>query len=613
MTPEVVIYRYLEVLQHEPVDIPALTRLICTDADLLGRWLTVLSVPADPEVLRQRLSALAPHTIATLARAQAWSMLTSFGAARLALDQWQTTLSAAFLAEAMAREIGLPPARTRSLVLLAMSGVSLPHDRRLRELIEFRGTPLELLRDADTTQQILAIVEATGSDASPTASELAATLLNVAPDAFTRMQGAAEEACARLLRKVAIADDAADDWTERISAEQQLAMLIPLLDGNSTEAVFAVHEQISRCLFERLPSLLLRDADGTLRLLPEKDVRIHVDSTSSGIAQACREGAARAIQDRSQSSVADRIVMRRLGVEDAVVLPLVAQGDAEDNLHGALVFPVDEESEPDYLMHAYATALGHRLGRADATARAPDVSQLDLYREKELQRLREIVHEANNPLSIVNNYLHILELRLHGEVAIQEQLAMMGRELRRASAIFQRVKDLPEPDAPEADVAAPSFQRFDLQALVRNVTELHVGYAQEAGVELEGGMSNATAWVESDEDQIAQVLTNLLKNAIEACRPGDLVTVTVQPDVYRDGIRGVEFSVQDSGPGIETDVLNHLFEPKTSAKGGDHAGLGLVLVNRIVQALGGSIDVRSSAAMGTAFSVFLPGTPTAIT
>lgn len=56
MTPEVVIYRYLEVLQREPVDVAALVRLICTDADLLGRWLTIPQAPADPEILREHLA-----------------------------------------------------------------------------------------------------------------------------------------------------------------------------------------------------------------------------------------------------------------------------------------------------------------------------------------------------------------------------------------------------------------------------------------------------------------------------------------------------------------------------------------------------------------------------
>lgn len=150
------------------------------------------------------------------------------------------------------------------------------------------------------------------------------------------------------------------------------------------------------------------------------------------------------------------------------------------------------------------------------------------------------------------------------------------------------------------------MKRFDIQALLRQVTELHRGYADAAGVELEANLHPVSVVAESDENQLTQVLTNLLKNAIEACRSGELVTVGLTADVYRNGRHGLEILVQDSGPGIEAEVLAHLAEPKRSKKSGDHSGLGLSIVYRIVNSLGGSMDVRSSASLGTTFSIFLP-------
>lgn len=611
MTPEVVIYRYLEVLQKEPVDVAALARLICTDADLLGRWLTILQAPADPEMLRQHLAAMSPSLLVALARAQAWSMVLHFGTARLALDRWQAVLQSAFLAEAMAREFDLPPARTRSLILLAISGVSLPHDPRLQELIEFRGASEELLQDAEPTQQILAVVETLDGVGLDAAKNVAQTLLQLDPDRFVSMQSAAEEACRKLLRLIGITDDQGSDWSERIAAEQQLALLAPLLAARTDVELAEVHLKISRSLFTRQPILLLRSATDQLISLPDRDVRVRLDSAVSGIAIACREGAARSIEEHSESSVADRLVLRRLDCEEGLVLPLIADQPIKDaattTVLGALVFPQDEDSDPEFLMRAYAAALTSKLKhRTESPAHDDRDEALLAYRNGELARLREIVHEANNPLSIVNNYLHILELRLQGEASTQEQLAVMGREIRRAATLFQRAKDVPEPQLVTAVDAAPAMKRFDVQALLRQVTELHRGYADAAGVELETNLHTAAVVVESDENQLTQVLTNLLKNAIEACRSGDLVTVGLTSDVYRNGQHGLEVLVQDSGPGIEAEVLAHLAEPKRSGKSGDHSGLGIAIVYRIVNALGGSMDVRSSGSLGTTFSIFLP-------
>jgi len=614
VTPEVVIYRYLEALQKEPVDVPALARLICTDADLLGRWLTILQAPADPEVLRQHLTAMSPPLLTALARAQAWSMVLHFGTARLALDRWQAVLHSAFLAEAMAREFELPTARTRSLILLAISGVSLSHDPRLRELIEFRGASEELLRDAEPTQQILAVVETLDSVGREAAEGVAQSLLQINPDRFASMQSAATDACQRLLRLIGVTDDQGSDWSERIAAEQQLALLAPLLAARTEVDLAEIHLKVSRSLFTRQPILLLRNASAQLISLPDRDVRVHLDSTASGIAMACREGAARTIEENPESAVADRLVLRRLDCDEGLVLPLIAEAGMKNvaaaTVLGALVFPHDEDSDPEFLMRAYAGALTSQLKhRTEAPAQDDRDQALLAYRDGELARLREIVHEANNPLSIVNNYLHILELRLQGEASTQEQLAVMGREIRRAATLFQRAKDVPEPQLAKSADVTPTLNRFDIQAMLRQVTELHRGYADAAAVELEAMLQTTAVMVESDENQLTQVLTNLLKNAIEACRSGDLVTVSLTADVYRNGRHGLEVMVQDSGPGIEPEVLAHLTEPKQSLKGSDHSGLGLAIVYRMVNSLGGSMDVRSSASLGTTFSIFLPHVP----
>jgi signal transduction histidine kinase len=111
--------------------------------------------------------------------------------------------------------------------------------------------------------------------------------------------------------------------------------------------------------------------------------------------------------------------------------------------------------------------------------------------------------------------------------------------------------------------------------------------------------------VTSDEQRLAQILNNLVRNAIEASA-GKSVTVGSSAGVFREGREGVEISVRDTGPGLPRAVLDRLTEPKESTKGGDHAGLGLHIVHRLVGELKGNIDVRTAAGQGTTFTVYLP-------
>ena len=111
--------------------------------------------------------------------------------------------------------------------------------------------------------------------------------------------------------------------------------------------------------------------------------------------------------------------------------------------------------------------------------------------------------------------------------------------------------------------------------------------------------------VNSDEQRLAQILNNLVRNAIEAAS-GESVTIGTDTGVFREGREGVEIYVTDTGPGLPRAVLERLADPKESSKGGDHAGLGLHIVHRLVRELGGNIDVRTASGQGTSFSLFLP-------
>ena len=610
MTPEAVINRYLFAVNTEPVDVSELVHLIGTDADLLGHWLNLMMCPASPDGLNDALGKLDGNTLKKLAEAQAWSVLPVVGTARLGLDQWQSALRAACLGRALAEYAGLTELEAlRWKILLAISGVNLEFDPVVSELIEFRGARAELLEDASPVLKVFSVVDAMETRDETKAALLAKQLLDASEEAFAGICDQAYADCQDLLKRFDILDEEDVDWAERFWTQLQVSMLAGLFsDCRNLASLYTAHRFASRSLFNVTPVLLLLDDDGQVlqpahtledALVEDSGVHIRLVSATSAIARCVREDSVQMLNDSPQTAVADRQVLRTLKATDGLCVPLRSNGERA----GVLVFPVEEDVNNEFAMHTYARELAKRIIVCRREL-VDDQALLNRYRQREEKRLREIVHEANNPLSIVHNYLHILELRLQHEPSATEQLNMISTELRRAGDIIQRVKDTVALEVDDSVV----FTEFDVNELTRRIFELHRGYAEDHQVTLHLELSLGMLPVTSDESRLSQVLNNLMRNAIEAS-PGQNVTMLSASGVFREGFEGIEIAVRDTGPGLPRAVLDSLAEPKVSTKGDGHAGLGLHIVHRIVAELKGNIDVRTLTAQGTTFTIFLPLNP----
>jgi len=425
-------------------------------------------------------------------------------------------------------------------------------------------------------------------------------------EAFAGICDQAYADCQDLLKRFDILDEGDVDWAERFWTRLQVSMLAGLFsDCRNLASLYTAHRFASRSLFNVIPVLLLLDDDGQVlrpahtlddALLEDSGVHIRLVSTTSAIARCVRENSVQTLDDSPQAAVADRQVLRILKVTDGLCVPLRSNGERA----GVLVFPVEEEVNHEFAMRTYAWELAKRI-IACRRELVDDQALLNRYRQREEKRLREIVHEANNPLSIVHNYLHILELRLQHEPSATEQLNMIGTELQRAGDIIQRIKDTADLEVDDSVV----FTEFDVNELIRRIFELHQGYAEDHQVTLHLELSLGMLPVTSDEPRLSQVLNNLMRNAIEASQ-GQNVTMLSTSGVFREGFEGIEIAVRDTGPGLPRAVLDNLAEPKESSKGEGHAGLGLHIVHRIVAELKGNIDVRTLTDQGTTFTIFLP-------
>ena len=611
MTPDAVIYRYLEVIAASEIDLEKLCCLLGADADLLARWLMLLGCDAQPEALKTALQQLSAEELTGLAPAQAWSVLPIVGSARLSMEQWVSVLRSACLAQCLTQylesrsshETLSTPEHVRWRVLLAVSGVKIPQDERLNELIEYRGTNPVLLEDAALELRIFAVVDAVEVGRE---SELAQQLLQIDAASLQELMSSADNLTTDLIREIGVSLDNEVDWAQRIWLRQQVGIVAEAFSACSDlPSLHAAHEMASRTLFGHTPLLfLLRESQGVLAL-PATDLQIAMGSQVSQLAAALRHQNLTTLLDGADLAVVDRQALKALKAEEALIAPV----KHNDQPYGLVLIRTDEDADRSMTAQLYSDALANQIERlTNRSGQLPSGNgvehQLEKFKDAEQQRLREIVHEANNPLSIVHNYLHILELRLQQEPDLVEQLTLISNELRRAGEVFSSARDIPQQVEQSLSNSDASVE-LELGQFLQDLVELHRGYAAEHGAQLQSQLSDQPLWVKSEQDKMTQIVVNLLKNAIEACA-GETVTVAARDGVYRDGLAGSELSVADTGPGLPEEVLASLSAQKVSTKGGDHQGLGLALVYRLTTELGGSLDVRTLQGEGTTFTLFLP-------
>ena len=119
----------------------------------------------------------------------------------------------------------------------------------------------------------------------------------------------------------------------------------------------------------------------------------------------------------------------------------------------------------------------------------------------------------------------------------------------------------------------------------------------------------------ASRDALKQIIINLLKNGAEAMTDGGNVTVTtarVAKNQYKGGLPpadGIEIIFEDTGPGLPDVIKQNLFKPFVTTKNSGHSGLGLSIVHKTVQELGGSISCESKLEEGTRFTIYFPESP----
>lgn len=253
----------------------------------------------------------------------------------------------------------------------------------------------------------------------------------------------------------------------------------------------------------------------------------------------------------------------------------------------------------------YFTGFIRDLTERQESAAQLEAAQTELARLARFNELGEmastLAHELNQPLSSIANYVQgcvrlLDQVEEVHAVKMRGALAETARQALRAGEIIRHLREFVTRGETEK-------RPEDIKKLVEEAGALALVGSRERGIRSRFDFGLETALVLADRVQIQQVLTNLMRNAMEAMRDSERKELVVRAEALGDGMLAVE--VSDTGSGIPDDIAAQLFTPFVTSKPGG-MGIGLSISKRIIQSHGGEIFMSRNGSDGVTFTFTLP-------
>ncbi|MBL6853328.1 MAG: PAS domain S-box protein [Alphaproteobacteria bacterium] len=209
-----------------------------------------------------------------------------------------------------------------------------------------------------------------------------------------------------------------------------------------------------------------------------------------------------------------------------------------------------------------------------------------------------LAHELNQPLTAILNYTNAGRdiAAESGDKELERIFAKVAEQTSRAGAIIKRLRSFIEKREPHR---VPE----DLGRVIEDSIRLGMTDAAERGVDLELDIATGLPKAMIDRIQIQQVLVNLMKNAAEAMEDSPRRLITVGTATVGEDL--LQVSVADTGPGIENEIADKLFQAFVTSKR-NGMGMGLNICRSIVESHGGRLWAEANPGGGTVFRFNLP-------
>ena len=219
--------------------------------------------------------------------------------------------------------------------------------------------------------------------------------------------------------------------------------------------------------------------------------------------------------------------------------------------------------------------------------------------------LANMSHELRTPLNAILGFSRLLAQKPYASTDDKEKLSIINRSGKHLLSMINDVLDLAKIEAGRAKLQE---EPFDITALIKEVSVMVESRASEKGLEIRvEDDAISFPYIKADLSKLRQVLINLLSNAVKFTDEG-VVTIrwATEPISENQQRCKIVIEVEDTGPGIEADRLESIFEPfvqghNMSERRG--TGLGLSICKRCIEVMGGTIEVDSGVGKGSIFRV----------
>jgi HD-like signal output (HDOD) protein/signal transduction histidine kinase len=301
--------------------------------------------------------------------------------------------------------------------------------------------------------------------------------------------------------------------------------------------------------------------------------------------------------DRQQFGIAEDQLRRALGADCLVCVPIATSSKSLGVLVGGVAaWRLTDLKKNERFLQSFGGQAATALDAA-ASERGEMDRRIASVRQEHLEDSRRVVHEINNPLTIIKNYLGVLDEKIARQEPVSGELSILNEEIDRVGSIMNEFAGA----APRPQAALTDVNRVvqDLVKLFRESRFL------PPSVQIHARPTDKPTEMDGSADLLKQILVNLIKNAIEALPKGGQIEIVNAGPTTRQGRVFHELLVKDTGGGLPAEVLANLFSPVRSTKTGENRGIGLSIVHGLVKKLNGLISCQSSAT-GTIFQLLLP-------
>ncbi|MEP2782547.1 MAG: cache domain-containing protein [Pseudoruegeria sp.] len=269
---------------------------------------------------------------------------------------------------------------------------------------------------------------------------------------------------------------------------------------------------------------------------------------------------------------------------------------------------LDQVQERDQALRDWAEELNDRVDRRTAELRTTNEKLEETFQQlvmsEKLASIGEITagvaHEINNPVAVIQGNIDVMREIMGADVTnVKTEMDLIDQQVQRIDGIVGKLLQFARPsdyDASSGGIALrPTIE--DCTALVSHVhpkqdVTFQTDFEPVSNVAIGGG-------------EMQQVIVNLMVNAVQAMDGIGQISIAVR-EQRRNTQKGVELTVADTGPGINADHINHIFDPFHTTKLGEGSGLGLSISQTLIRQAGGVMSAENRPTGGALFRIWLP-------